>query len=241
MEFFDVLLLIIHYVGIVSFSAAGAMVAIDRENDFFGVIFLAVITCFGGGLMRDVICGRAIGRTLPAFFIELWNDGSVIICIATAILVFALATIFKHHYIKEEAEVDKINNVLDALGIGVFSGAGCASYITVGPLVAITMGMITSIGGSLLRDMILNDIPFILRKRIYALACLIGSAVYYLIAAVIIPDKDYTHLVAMLVCLAVTFGIRMCATAFKWNMPKAIDFAALKAADEKRARDRGEL
>ena len=233
-EFFDLLLIAIHYIGIISFSAAGAMVAVDRESDFFGVIFLAVITCFGGGLMRDVICGRAIGRTLPAFFDELWADGSVLICIGTAVLVFFIAAIFKRRYIDEEAEVDKINNVLDALGIGVFSGAGCASYITAGPLVAITMGMITSIGGSLLRDMILNDIPFILWKRIYAFACLIGASVYYLIAAVVIPGKEFTHLVAMLICLATTFGIRMCATAFKLNMPKAIDFAKLRAEDAKK-------
>jgi uncharacterized membrane protein YeiH len=230
-EFFDILLIIIHYVGIISFSAAGAMVAIHKENDFFGVVFLAVITCFGGGLTRDVICGKAIGLTLPAFFTSLWADGSVIICIATAMIVFFVAAIFKRSYVKEEAAVDRINNVLDALGIGVFSGAGCAAYITAGPLVAITMGMITSIGGSLLRDMILNDIPFILRKRIYAVACLSGAAIYYLVAEVIIPGKDFTHLLAMLICLAATFSIRMCATAFKWNMPKAINFSELRDSD----------
>jgi uncharacterized membrane protein YeiH len=232
MEFFDILLLIIHYIGIISFSAAGAMVAIDRENDLFGVIFLAVVTCFGGGLMRDVMCGRAIGLTVPAFFTNLWNDGSVIICIATAIVIFFAAMIFKRHYVKEEGHVNKINNVLDALGIGVFSGAGCASYISAGPVVAITMGLITSIGGGLLRDMILNDVPFVLWKRIYAVACLAGASVYYLLAGVVFPDKDFGHLLAMLVCLGLTFAIRMCATAFKWNMPRAINFKALREAEE---------
>ena len=228
MEFFDILLLIIHYVGIISFSAAGAMIAIDRENDFFGVIFLALITCFGGGVMRDVLCGRAIELTVPAFFTTLWTDGSVIISIVTAVLIFLLAMIFKRHYVKEEEHVNRINNVLDALGIGVFSGAGCAAYITAGPVVAITMGMITSIGGGLLRDMILNDVPFVLRKRIYALACLAGSTVYYLLAGVLFAKKDFGHLVAMLACIALIFTIRMCATAFKWNMPRAINFAKLR-------------
>ena len=230
-EFFDILLAIIHYIGIISFSAAGAMVAIDRENDFFGVIFLAIITCFGGGLTRDIMCGRAIGLTVPAFFTNLWDDGSVIVCIATAILIFLLAAIFKRHYVREEEHVNRINNVLDALGIGVFSGAGCASYITAGPVVAITMGLITSIGGGLLRDLILNDVPFVLWKRIYALACLAGAGSYYLLAGVILVGKDYGHLIAMLVCLALTFTIRMCATAFKWNMPRAINFAALRAEE----------
>ena len=227
-EFFDILLLIIHYIGIISFSAAGAMVAIDREHDLFGVVFLGVITCFGGGLTRDIMCGQAIGLTLPAFFTNLWNDGSVLISIATGVIIFILAMIFKRAYVREEAHVEKINNVLDALGIGVFSGAGCASYISAGPVVAITMGLITSIGGGLIRDMILNDVPFVLWKRIYAIACLVGASLYYLFAVVILPDKAYGHLVAMIICLTATFTIRMCATAFKWNMPHAIDFASLR-------------
>ena len=232
MEFFDVLLLIIHYIGIFSFSAAGAMVAIDRENDFFGVIFLAVVTCFGGGLTRDIMCGQAIGLTVPAFFTNLWADGSVILSILTAVVIFILATIFKRLYVREEEHVNKINNVLDALGIGVFSGLGCASYITAGPVVAITMGLITSIGGGLLRDMMLNDVPFVLRKRIYALACLAGASVYYLLAGVILEGKSYGHLTAMVVCITVTFTIRMCATAFKWNMPRAINFEKLRSEEQ---------
>ena len=181
--------------------------------------------------MRDVMCGRAIGRTIPAFFEEFWNDGSVIISMATAAVIFFLALIFKRLYVREEEHVNKINNVLDALGIGVFSGAGCAAYITAGPVVAITMGMITSIGGGLMRDMILNDVPFVLWKRIYAVACLAGSSVYYLFAGVFLADKDFGALVAMLACIALTFTIRMCATAFKWNMPRAIDFKKLRAED----------
>jgi uncharacterized membrane protein YeiH len=233
MEFFDILLLIIHYIGIFSFSAAGAMVAIDRENDFFGVVFLALITCFGGGLTRDIMCGQAIGLTVPAFFTNLWTDGSVVLCVLTAVVIFILATIFKRLYVREEEHVNKINNVLDALGIGVFSGMGCASYISAGPLVAITMGLITSIGGGLLRDMMLNDVPFVLRKRIYAIACLAGASVYYLLAGELLEGKSYAHLAAMIACVILTFTIRMCATAFKWNMPRAINFEKLRREEQR--------
>lgn len=224
----DTVLLIIHFVGIVSFSAAGAMVAIDHETDWFGVIFLSIITCFGGGLLRDVVAGQAIGRDLPVLFTDL--NLEIIVSIFTALVVFFLAFIFKKQYVKEEETVNKINNVLDALGIGVFTAAGTADYLAVGPLVAITMGMISSVGGSLTRDIILNDIPFFLRKRIYALACLSGSAAYYLFAAVILKDADHetSSLVATLACIVVIFTIRMCATAFKWNMPKAINFSELR-------------
>ena len=223
----ELVLEIIHYIGIVSFSAAGAMVAVDKETDWFGVIFLSVITCFGGGMLRDVICGQAVGRELPVVFTDMKME--IIVCVCTAFAVFLLAMIFKEKYVKEEATVEKINNVLDALGIGVFSAAGTAAYMELGPLIAITMGMVSSIGGSVTRDVILRSIPVILRKRIYALACLAGSAVYYLVAGVIMKNIPSANVVATLSCTAVIFTIRMCATAFKWNMPKAIDFAKIKS------------
>lgn len=221
----DTLLFIIHIVGIVSFSAAGAMVAIDKETDFFGVIFLSVITCFGGGLLRDVVAGQAIGLDLPVFFTM---HLEIAISIVTAVLVFFIARILQKKYVAEEKLVCDINNVLDALGIGVFSAAGTAAYLSTGPLVAIIMGMLSSVGGSLTRDIMLRDIPFILCKRIYALACLIGSAVYYAIAVYVIPGAEYTNVVATVACAMVIFTIRMCATLFKWDMPKAINFSRLR-------------
>lgn len=223
----ETLLLVIHYIGIISFSVAGAMVAIDHETDCIGVVLLSVITCFGGGLLRDVTAGQAIGREIPALFTDLKVE--LLVSVITGLLVFFVAFIFKKHYVREEETVNKINNVFDALGIGVFSAAGTGDYLAAGPLVAITMGILSSVGGSILRDIMLRDVPFVLCKRIYMLALLSGSAVYYLVAAVIMPDQESTRVVATLACTGVIFAIRMCATAFKWNMPKAINFAKLRA------------
>ena len=230
----EIVLEIINIIGIISFAAAGAMIAIDKETDCFGVILLSLITCFGGGMLRDMMAGQAIGRSVPVFFTGLKME--IIICVCTAFAVFLLAKIFKEHYVKEEATVDKINNVLDALGLGVFASVGTGAYISLGPFVAITMGMISSVGGSIIRDVILRDIPFVLRKRVYAIACIIGSAVYYLIYAVFMKDMEYASVVATASCMVVIFVIRMCATVFKWNIPKAIDFEKIKerhAANEK--------
>ena len=126
----EIVLEIINIIGIISFAAAGAMVAIDKEADLFGVIFLSLATCFGGGLIRDVIAGQGIGLELPAVFTSLKME--IIVCILTALAVFFIAMILKEKYVKEEAFVEKINNVLDALGIGVFSAAGTAMYIEFG-------------------------------------------------------------------------------------------------------------
>ena len=227
----ETVLLVINYIGIISFAAAGAMVAIDKETDCFGVILLSLITCFGGGVLRDMMVGQQIGRTMPAFFEGL--EMEIIVCVCTALTVFLLALILKERYVKEEATVDKINNVLDALGLGVFASVGTAAYASVGPFVAITMGLISAVGGSMIRDVILNDIPRVLRKRVYAVACIIGSAVYYVVSTLMMQGNPSADVIATLCCTAVIFTIRMCATAFHWNIPKAIDFAKIKSNEEK--------
>ena len=208
---------IINVIGIISFAAAGAMIAIDKETDCFGVVLLSLITCFGGGMLRDVLAGQAIGRTIPVFFTGLKME--IIVCVCTAFLVFLLAFIFKEKYVKEEATVDKINNILDALGLGVFASVGTGAYAEVGPFVAITMGLISSVGGSMIRDVILRDIPLVLRKRVYAIACIAGSSVYYLIYAVFMKGVPSANVVATISCMTVIFAIRMCATIFRWNLP----------------------
>ena len=234
----ELVLEIINIIGIISFGAAGAMVAIDKETDLFGVILLSLTTCFGGGVLRDIMVGQSIDRTIPAFFTHMKME--IIVCVLTAFVVFLLASIFKEHYVKEEATVDKINNVLDALGLGVFASVGTGTYALVfsdgftDPFVAITMGVISAVGGSMIRDVILNQIPRVLRKRVYAVACIVGSAVYYLIYAVFMRGIESAKMVATVSCIVVIFVIRMCATAFRWNIPKAIDFAKIRAMEEEK-------
>lgn len=225
----ETVLFVIHIVGIISFSAAGAMVAIDNETDTFGVVFLSIITCFGGGLLRDIIAGQAIGRNLPVVLTEM--NLELIVCILTALTVFFIAKIFKRRYVEEEESVNRINNILDALGIGVFAAAGTQSYMVLGPLVAITMGVISSVGGSMTRDVILGGVPYVLKKRIYVLAILAGSIGYYTTASYILPNTPTSNVISTVVCVVIVFAIRMLATHFKWNMPKAIDFAALRETD----------
>jgi uncharacterized membrane protein YeiH len=95
------------------------------------------------------------------------------------------------------------------------------------------MGMLSSVGGGMLRDIILRDIPFILRKRIYAVATLGGSLIYYLVSF-LMEGSDSRIVVSTLSCLAFIFVIRMCATHFKWALPKAIIFSEIEEREEDR-------
>lgn len=225
----EIVLEIINVIGIISFAAAGAMVSIDKQTDLFGVITLSLATCFCGGMIRDMIAGDLIGRELPAVFTDMKME--IIVCILTAIVVFFLAMIFKEKYVKEEATVEKINNILDALGIGVFTVAGTSAYISLGFFISMFMGLLSSIGGSVTRDVILGTIPVVLRKRIYALACMAGSAVYYVIVTHFMKGMPTADIVGTISCIGTIFVIRMMATFFRWNMPVAIDFSKIKRED----------
>lgn len=233
----DTILLAIEIVGVISFAVAGAVVAIDKETDIFGVVFLALMTCFGGGIIRDI----TIGRNPPAFFRELTSQ--VVIGTAVALLVFILARVFKRQYVKSEQQVLDVNNYIDALAIGIYSVSGvqiCLDFFaakgqSAGFLLCAVLGMLTAVGGGLMRDIILRDIPFILRKRVYALAALTGASLYYLLVAVLFPNDKVLEIVSQLVCITLVFVIRVLATKLKWNLPKAIKFAEM--ADEKDEKD----
>ena len=235
----DTILLAIEIVGVISFAVAGSIVAIDKETDLFGVVFLALMTCFGGGIIRDI----TIGRSPPAFFRGLTYQVAIGACVA--LLVFMLARIFKKQYVRRAKLVLDINNYIDALAIGIYSVSGvklCLDFFgqkgeRAGFLLCAVLGMMTAVGGGMIRDLILRDIPFILRKRVYALAALTGASLYYLLVAVIFPNDKVLEIVSQIVCIAIVFVIRVLATKLKWNLPKAIIFAQIKEEEQDKSEE----
>ena len=226
----DIILDVINILGIISLAAARAIIALDKESYLFGVILLSVLTCFGGGILRDMIAGNEIGRMLPVFFTELKME--IIVCVLTALGVFLLAFLLKERYVKEEATVEKINNILDALGLGVFAAVGTGAYLTLGPFVAITMGLTSAVGGGIIRDIILREIPFVINKRVYAVACILGSGVYYVFHEILMQGMKSARIISTIACVSVIFAIRILATIFRLNMPRAIDFSKISALDK---------
>ena len=228
-------LLAIEIIGVISFAVAGSIVAIHKETDIFGVVFLALMTCFGGGIIRDI----TIGRHPPAFFRELTYQ--VFIGFSVAVLVFVLARVFKKQYLARENLVLTVNNYIDALAIGIFSVSGvqtCLDFFSArgesaGFLLCSTLGMMSAVGGGMVRDLILRDIPFILRKRVYALAALTGAMLYYLLVVVIFPGNMPMEVISRIICIAIVVLIRVLATRFKWDLPKAIRFSEISEQEEK--------
>ncbi len=210
---------ILEIIGVVSFSLSGAIMAIDKENDFIGVVFLAIITCFGGGMLRDIF----IGNTPPLFFEGYFYAA---ISAVTAIVAFTVALIFKRQYVENEKFVATVNNILDAAGLGVFVVSGARICLDLGvtnPFLVIVMGMLSGTGGSMIRDIIMREVPYLLRKRIYMLAALSGAGLYCLLRYLNVAEALAYPLSILLI-----FIIRMLATIFKWNLPRAIVFSELK-------------
>lgn len=209
---------IIESLGVVAFSISGAMVAIRRKTDLFGVVLLAIITTLGGGLTRDVI----FSFTPPAFF----NSKEYLLLSAiVAIIVFLFAKKFSNTYLQNEIRIEHINDIFDALGLGIFAVMGVKASFQHGyagsALISISCGLITCICGGMLRDVLTNSTPFVLVKRIYALAALAGASVYYVLF-VYGSEIGLNDSLAMIIGLATTFILRILAMAFNWNMPKAI-------------------
>ena len=213
----DAILLAIEVLGVISFAISGSIIAIDKEMDIIGVYFLALCTAFGGGILRDVM----IGNIPPLFFGELVY--LVVIAALTATLVFLFACLFKRWYLEKEALIINVNNYIDAIGLGSFAVSGAKICLAVcpdgGAFLAVAMGVVSAVGGGMIRDVCLGDIPFVLRKRVYALAAIIGATLYYLIDVVIVGGV-VGDIVGSAVGILTVVLIRVLATRFKWNLPK---------------------
>ena len=154
-------------VGAVAFAASGAVVAIRKEFDLFGVLILAVITSIGGGLLRDMI----IGNVPPLAF----RDSTYILIS----LVSAAAVCCFYSYIHR---LRHLLQICDALGLGAFTATSAAMAMTMGwntLLVVVTLGTVTGVGGGVLRDVLARQIPMVFQKEVYALAAVSGAAALY--------------------------------------------------------------
>lgn len=212
MEIESVIYFIVEIIGTVAFATSGAMVAISKRVDIFGVLVLSSITALGGGCTRDILIG-----TLPPRMFSDYRYVTVSVIVAT--VVFIVAYIFRDLYQKSQKAVDSINNIFDAVGLGVFTVTGVQVAIDSGfkmnGILAVCLGVITGIGGGILRDVMLREIPFVLKKRIYALASIAGGVVYY---NLLLANVGRTK--SIVISVAVTFIIRMLATIFKLDLPR---------------------
>ncbi|MDU4962143.1 MAG: trimeric intracellular cation channel family protein [Sporomusaceae bacterium] len=187
--------------GIVAFAVSGALTGIRNRLDIFGVLVLAVITAIGGGIMRDVIIGNTPPLTFrdPTFFM---------ISCAAAVCVF-----FTYRWL------DRYQNtiqVFDAIGLGAFTATSAKlalQHQLDSLFIVTTISVITGIGGSVIRDMIVKEIPYVFRQEVYAINAIIGAAALYF------SQPYLPGYLSLYLCFSLTTILRLCCIKYKWNFP----------------------
>lgn len=198
--------------GTVAFAVSGALAAIGKGADLFGVVFIGVTTAVGGGIMRDLI----IGVQPPVAFV---HYEYVAASAATALLIFTFAYLRLDHYKNRKGLIERYNVAFDAAGLGVFTVIGMNAGIAAGhgdnPFLVIFLGMLTGIGGGILRDTLVREIPLVLRKQVYAVASLAGGLLYY-----VLYWAGTDRIVCALAGIALIFILRMASARLRWHLPR---------------------
>ncbi len=195
-------LYIIDILGTISFAVSGAFLAIEKKLDPFGVLVLSFVTAIGGGTLRDILIGN-----LPVSWLK--NETATIVIFSSAVVTMFFGRFLRH--------LTTTLFLFDALGLGLFTIVGIKLGIALhyGVGVCIALGTITACFGGVVRDVLLNTIPLLFRKEIYALACIAGGLIYFLMRRMNI-DAD----VATILGILIIFSIRVLAVRYKLSLPQ---------------------
>ena len=198
-------------IGTIAFAISGVMVAVRKDMDAFGIIILALVTATGGGVLRDIL----IGQIPPVMF---RNPVYVIISVITACVAFLILYFNKGISKKNIASItDKLLFWFDTLGLAAFTVDGVSAGMQTGSnrslFLVVFLGTITGVGGGIMRDILVTEMPYIFVRHIYAIASIIGA----LLTGILWPVAGQNH--AILTGFIVTILIRALAAHYKWNLP----------------------
>jgi uncharacterized membrane protein YeiH len=188
-------------IGTAAFAASGALAASRKDMDIFGFCVLALMPAVGGGTLRDLILGRT-----PVFWVA--DNSYVIVALITAVVTY--------FGVYRPGSRQKILIWTDAMGLALFAALATDLSLSfnAGPLVAIMLGVATAVTGGMIRDIIVNEIPLVLGKEIYATAAFVTGATYVV--------ADYFGLgdnLALSISVLTGFTVRALAISYDWTLP----------------------
>ncbi|SER87143.1 Uncharacterized membrane protein YeiH [Propionibacterium cyclohexanicum] len=197
---------LIEVVGIVAFAISGATVAIRADMDWVGIVVLAVVTAVGGGTLRDVLMARGP----VSWLLDAWP---IWVSVLTAVLVILEAYRNPKHPLDNRATI----LVADAAGLAVFSvaGTGLALGRGIDPFNSVVLGLITGIGGGVMRDLLARQRPLVLVSQIYALTSLANGVVY-----VGLSRLGVAPVVTRWAAVMAGLVLRLLAIRFRWSLPR---------------------
>jgi uncharacterized membrane protein YeiH len=192
---------ILEILGTASFAISGALAALNKRLDVFGVLIITFATAVGGGTIRDVM----IGNTPVA-----WMQDQT--AIRTIFISYVLTLLFQRHFKKLPLTL----TIFDAIGLGFATIVGLQRGLEaqLSPSICITLGMVTGCFGGVVRDVLLNEIPLVFRKDIYASASLLGGLLYFLLSSWEMVAPLATSLSILSVVL-----LRLVVVRYGWTLP----------------------
>ncbi len=208
--------LLLDVVGVFVFALSGALVAVRSGLDLFGVLVLAWVAGLGGGIVRDVLLDVSppVGISDPRLMAT---------AVLAGMLVFALHAPLDRLARRRPgwglSHVPRLVRVLDAGGLAVFAVGGTlkALGLGAGPTAAVVVGVVTAVGGGLLRDLLAGEVPEVLRRELYAIPALVGSSLL-----VWASQADRLSATVIWGCLLLVFAVRMTAVVLDLNAPRPL-------------------
>ena len=197
----EVFIYILDLFGTMAFAVTGAFKAIEKKSDVVGILLLATLTGVAGGTIRDVVMGQ--------FPNSITDPSYVIVTVLSGVVIFFLYSHLKKHW--------NLFLKFDAIGLGVFAIIGATfAYNLFGLnfLAILLAGMLTAVGGGILRDVIVNQVPIVFVKEVYASASFVGIVIFYLI--LYFGGDLYSATIAGIV---ITTSLRLVAMKYNWNLP----------------------
>ncbi|MGX9355428.1 trimeric intracellular cation channel family protein [Roseobacteraceae bacterium S113] len=195
--------LLLDLAGTFAFGISGAMLAVRRGLDVFGIAVLAVAAALAGGMIRDMLLGATPVAALaqPIYLMA---------ALAAAVVVF-----FAHRLLERLSQPVML---LDAMGLGLFAVAGCRKALQFGlePLPATLVGVLTAVGGGVVRDILVTETPRVLREEVYALAALVGAGIVVVGERLALPESW-----VLPTGILVAFALRVLSVRGGWQAPKA--------------------
>ena len=200
---------VLEWIGTVAFAASGALTAMKKRMDLLGIIVLGVVTAIGGGIIRDLVLG-----VTPPFAFR--NPTCAVIATITALLLFIPQ--LRRPIMHNQKIFDLVMFFMDSLGLGIFTVMGIWIAKDLSPdrsrFLLVFVGVITGVGGGVVRDVLSGQMPYIFVKHIYACASLVGAILCTLLWPYL---PQYA---VMLLGAAAVLIIRMLSAYFHWNLPR---------------------
>ncbi|NLZ93887.1 MAG: trimeric intracellular cation channel family protein [Firmicutes bacterium] len=196
------LLLILDLTGTFFFAVSGAMVAIKKDMDLLGIIVLGTVTALGGGTLRELFLGN-----FPPFVFQ--QDLYFYLAIAGSLFTFL--------FVEQLLHIQSVILLADALGLGTFVTIGVTKALAaaITPTSAVILGAITAVAGGMIRDILAQEIPYVLTKDFYAITCVLGGITFIMLKNMGLPRQP-----AMAATTLLVICLRILAIRYRWYLPR---------------------